>query len=308
MKLKKALVFSADYDNIAPLCNGANLLAEESVAVVLACRECAESLLPKVTKVAWFGKKAEGAMVEDYTAALEAVIRAEGAGLVLLSGSTRDRCLAARLAVRLGAAVLPDVSALSVDDNGCVLASRNVYGGTAEASLRSGTAVTIVLASGGLFDDCAPAAPGVLEEVAAAPEANGITLLSTEPKQEESVDITAAKRLIGVGRGIGSRENLALLEGLASKIGAELSCTRPIAEEEHWMARGRYIGVSGVTVRPDVYFTFGISGQVQHMVGASDAKIIVAVNKDAKAPIFQNCDIGLVADINKVLPALTEQF
>ena len=308
MKLKKALVFSANYDNIGPLCSGANFLAEESVAAVLACRECAESLLTKANKVAWLGRKAEGSMTEDYTAALEALILRENADLVLFSGSTRDRCMAARLAVRLNASVIPDVSAVNINDDGQIQAKRNVYGGTAEAVLLSTASVTIILASGGLFDDCPPSSPGVLEEITASPEANGITMLSVEPKQEESVDITAAKRLIGVGRGIGSKDNLNVLETLAAKIGAELGCTRPIAEEEHWMARGRYIGVSGVTVRPDIYFTFGVSGQVQHMVGANDAKIIIAVNKDAKAPIFQNCDIGLVADINKVLPALTELF
>ena len=86
MKLKKALVFSADFDNIAPLCSGANLLAKESVAAVLSCRECAESLLTKADKVAWLGGKAEGSMAEDYTVVLEALIRKEGVDLVLFSG------------------------------------------------------------------------------------------------------------------------------------------------------------------------------------------------------------------------------
>ena len=98
------------------------------------------------------------------------------------------------------------------------------------------------------------------------------------------------------------------MEALGAKLGAEIGCTRPIAEEEHWLARNRYIGVSGISVRPNLYMALGISGQVQHMVGVSDARLIVAVNKDAKAPIFQNCDIGLVADMNKVLPQLTELF
>ena len=127
-------------------------------------------------------------------------------------------------------------------------------------------------------------------------------------KQEEAVNIVAAKRVVGVGRGLGSQDNMAAVEALGAKLGAELGCTRPIAEEEHWMARSRYIGVSGVTIRPNLYFALGVSGQIQHMVGVGDAKLIVAVNKDAKAPIFQNCDIGLVADINKVLPQLVELF
>ena len=122
------------------------------------------------------------------------------------------------------------------------------------------------------------------------------------------MDIAVAKRIVGVGRGLGSQDKLAAVESFAARLGAELGCTRPIAEEEHWMARSRYIGVSGATVRPDVYFALGISGQVQHIVGVSDSKLIIAINKDAKAPIFQNCDIGLVADMNKVLPQLTELF
>ena len=308
MKLKKALVFSADISSIAALCSGANLLAEESAAVVLGCRECAEGLLGKADKVYWLGRKAENAMVEDYTAAIETIIRDEGAQLVLLSGSTRDRCIAARLSVRLNAGVVTDASCVAVDDEGKVVTRRNVYGGAAEATLRSASPVTIVLCSGSLFEETAPAQPGALVEVAAEPVSNGITLLGTEPKQEESVDITAAKRIVGVGRGLSGAENLPAVEALAAKLGAELGCTRPIAEEEHLMARGRYIGVSGVTVRPDVYFAVGVSGQVQHLVGVSESKLIVAINKDAKAPIFSNCDIGLVADMNKVIPALTELF
>lgn len=308
MKLKKALVFSADISNIAALCSGANLLAEESAAVVLGCRECAEGLLAHAGKVFWLGHKAENAMVEDYTSAVETIIRDEGVQLVLLSGGTRDRCIAAKLAVRLNAGVVTDASCVAVDDEGKVVTRRNVYGGAAEATIQFASPVTIVLCSGGLFDETAPAQPGVLVEVAAAPVSSGITLLGTEPKQEETVDITAAKRIVGVGRGLGGAENLPAVEALATKIGAELGCTRPIAEEEHLMARGRYIGVSGVTVRPDLYFAVGISGQIQHLVGVSEAKLIVAINKDSKAPIFSNCDIGLVADMNKVMPALAELF
>ncbi len=307
MKLKKSLVFSTDCANLAGLCSGGNLLAGETAAVVLGAKEQAEALLNCAAKVLWLGEKAADQPAEAYAGALEAAVRAEGAELLLLSCGTRDRCLAAKLAVRLDASVITDVSALTLED-GALTARRNVYGGTAEATVRSVSKVTIVLASPALFEETRPAAPGALEELAAAPDGCGLTLLGTEAKQEESVDITAAKRIVAVGRGVGSEENLALVGGLAAKLGAELGCTRPIAEEAHWMARGRYIGVSGVTVRPELYLALGVSGQIQHMVGASSSKVIVAVNKDGKAPIFSNCDIGLVADLNKVLPALTELF
>ena len=217
---------------------------------------------------------------------------------------TRDRCIAAKLAVRLGAGVITDASSLELDDSGAVLAKRNVFGGAAQATVKA-LGLGIVLTGGG-FEETAPAASGNVEKVEAQPEDMGIRLLASAAKQEESVDIAVAKRIVAVGRGLGAQENLAAAESLAAKLGAEMGCTRPIAEEQHWMSRSRYIGVSGATVKPELYVALGISGQVQHMVGASSSKIIVAINKDAKAPIFQDCDLGLVADMNKVLPKLTE--
>lgn len=308
MKLKKALVFSAERKAMAGLCSGANLLAEASCAVVLGGRTQAEELLTKADKVIWLGEKAEGAIAESYTGAIEQAIKREEPQLLLMSGSTRDRCIAAKLAVRLDAGVITDASGLTVTEEGRLQARRNVYGGAAEAVLEGEHALTIVLVPDGLFEEQEAVQSGVLEEAAAEPEDMGVSLISVAAKQEETVNIVAAKRVIGVGRGLGSQENLAAVEALGAKLGAELGCTRPIAEEEHWLARNRYIGVSGISVRPNLYMALGVSGQVQHMVGVTDAKLIVAINKDAKAPIFQNCDIGLVADMNKVLPRLTELF
>lgn len=308
MKLKKAFVFSADLSALSALCSGANLLAESSAALVLGSKAQAKELLPKADKVIWLGEKDKSAIVESYTGAIQQAIQKEAPQLLLMSGCTRDRCIAAKLAVRLNAGVITDAAELSVTEEGKLQVRRNVYGGAAEAVLEGESALTIVLVPGGLFEDLPAAQPGVLEEAFADPEDMGVTLVSVAAKQEEAVNIVAAKRVIGVGRGLGSQENLAAVEALGAKLGAEIGCTRPIAEEEHWLARNRYIGVSGVSIRPNLYMALGVSGQIQHMVGVSDAKLIVAINKDAKAPIFQNCDIGLVADMNKVLPQLTELF
>lgn len=102
------------------------------------------------------------------------------------------------------------------------------------------------------------------------------------------------------------QEDLEMVYAFAAKLGAEVGCSRPIAQGENWMAISRYIGVSGVMLKPDIYVALGISGQVQHTVGVRDAKIIIAVNKDKNAPIFKQCDYGIVGDIYKVVPALTE--
>lgn len=245
-------------------------------------------------------------MVESYTACIEQAVKACDASLLLMGGGTRDRCIAARLAVRLGASVLSDVGKLSVTDSGTVEGCRNVYGGMAEAHVRSCRPITIVITSPATFEECLPSQTGAIVELNAQPEHGGIKLISVSSRQEEKVNIAVAKRIVSVGRGLGSEDKLSEAEALAKKLNAELGCTRPIAEEEHWMSRGRYIGVSGVTVHPDVYFACGISGQVQHMAGVGESKLIVAINKDAKAPIFQNCDYGIVGDLHKILPTLTE--
>lgn len=308
MKLNKTIVFSSNAANISGLCSGANLLADETIALVLGTRAEAEAITSYANRVLWLGEIANGAMAESYTGEIEAIAKNEAAVLVMTSGSMRDRCIAAKLAVRLNAGVITDTAALAVNEEAAVEGRRNVYGGAAEAVIKGTASTTIAVVPAGVFEDLKAAEPGTFTEISAAPEDTGIKLLSVSAKQEESVDIAVAKRVVGVGRGIGSEENMQAAQALAAKLGAELGCTRPIAEEEHWMARNRYIGVSGVTVRPDVYIALGISGQVQHMVGANDSKLIVAINKDPKALIFENCDIGLVADMNKILPALTEKL
>ena len=113
-----------------------------------------------------------------------------------------------------------------------------------------------------------------------------------------------AKKVITVGRGFSKKEDLVLAESLAQALDAEIGCTRPIAEGEGWMPHERYIGISGVMLKADLYVALGVSGQIQHMVGANGSKIIIAVNKDKNAPVFKSADVGIVGDINKVIPAL----
>ena len=125
-------------------------------------------------------------------------------------------------------------------------------------------------------------------------------------KTASNVDLGKARRVIGIGRGLLAKEDLQMVWDLASALDAEVGCSRPIAEGEHWMDRERYVGVSGVLLKSDIYLALGISGQIQHMVGGNGAKTIIAVNKDKNAPIFQYADYGLVGDIYKVVPLLTE--
>ncbi len=131
-----------------------------------------------------------------------------------------------------------------------------------------------------------------------------INLVSREEKQMGSVDITKADVIVAVGRGIGKKEGLEVAKQLASALGAELAGSRPVCSDLHWLEEERQVGLSGKRVKPRVYIALGISGQIQHIVGMRDSKIVIAINKDKSAPIFNECDYGLVGDLYAVVPKL----
>jgi electron transfer flavoprotein alpha subunit len=122
----------------------------------------------------------------------------------------------------------------------------------------------------------------------------------------EDIDITKADVIIAVGRGVGKRENIALIEELAKAIRGVLACSRPVADMG-WLPESRVVGTSGKKVSPKLYIALGISGALQHIVGMESSKIVVAINKDPQAPIFDYADYGIVEDMFKVLPLLIEE-
>ena len=147
------------------------------------------------------------------------------------------------------------------------------------------------------------------EVVAVAPvlPAPAVRVVERKPKGGESVDLAAAARIVGVGRGLAERDDVPLGEGLAAALQAELACTKSLADFG-WMADDRIVGLSGAKTAPDVYVAVGISGQVQHTVGVAQARLIVAVNQDKDAPIFALADYGIVGDLYQVVPALVERL
>ena len=141
---------------------------------------------------------------------------------------------------------------------------------------------------------------------AASGEYYKATVTGQDKVDVSSANLGSAKRIVAAGRGFKAEEDLKLAEDLAAAIGAELACSRPLAEGADWMSADRYIGVSGQSVAPDLYIAVGISGQIQHTVGMVDSKVVVAVNNDDKAPIFEGADYGIVADLYEALPAIVE--
>ena len=237
----------------------------------------------------------DGTPAEALAPAVAEVVTAAPGDLVLAADRAAERVLAGAVAARLDAPVLTGVTAV---DGSTVTVAR--YGGiTVETVRASGPAV--VIAAGGSVAD----GETVAAEAAASSEAHPLTVSAVSAADVAEVDLGTAKRIVSGGRGFKAKEELGLLDELASALGAEVACSRPLAETVDWMPKSRYVGVSGQKVKPDIYVAVGISGQMQHMAGARDARTIVAINSDGDAPIFAQADYGIVGDLHEVLPALT---
>ncbi|MBS7009743.1 electron transfer flavoprotein subunit alpha/FixB family protein, partial [Anaerostipes sp.] len=139
------------------------------------------------------------------------------------------------------------------------------------------------------------------------PDNKYVEIMEVVKSVTDVVDIMDANILVSGGRGIGSPENFKILEDLAEVLGGEVSCSRAVVDAG-WKPRDIQVGQTGKTVRPNVYFAVGISGAIQHVAGMEEADIIVAINKDETAPIFDVADYGIVGDLNKIVPMLTEQL
>lgn len=237
--------------------------------------------------------------------ALCELVEKEAADVVLVEQNADGRFFAAWIAAKLGTCVLTDCMELTLKD-GSIDSKKMSYGGKAIKVERS-NGRTVACVGSGVFENSEEAVPCVQIEHLECSE-TGITTLGRSPKEVQRVNLSAAKKVVGVGRGIGSPENLAVAEELARAIGAELACTRPIAEEEQWLPKERYIGVSGIMIKPALYIALGISGQIQHTVGINESGTIISVNKDKNAPIFKQSDYGIVGDVAEVLPKLIQKL
>ncbi|HFZ8996045.1 TPA: electron transfer flavoprotein subunit alpha [Citrobacter freundii] len=310
-QLTHVWVFSDNVERYAELMAGARQWGQQVHAIVVA--ERADNVQPLgADSMIVLEKQSELFCIENYAETIAAQIKEQSAGqpsLLLMAATRRCKTLGSRLSVQLDAAMVNDATAVTLESN-TIYAEHRMYGGLAFGKEKLNSSLAIITL-----------APGVVEPVAANPahRCPVVTAAYIAPRHElhcqqrrakslSSVDLSKAKRVIGVGRGLVAQDDLSMVRELAAVLGAEVGCSRPIAEGENWMERERYIGVSGVLLKSDLYLTLGISGQIQHMVGGNGAKVIVAINKDKNAPIFNYADYGLVGDIYKVVPALINQL
>lgn len=309
MTLNNVWIITDDQNAVGELCSGGRQLGEQVSVVLFGDQAQAEEAISLGADQVFLYAKPVTGMIEGYSKSIAELLRSEGAKLVMVHSSVSGKLIAGKIASQLGTSAISNVSAFAVED-GNVVVKHMVYGGAAIRTEKAISETVVVTVGSGVFEVQAkdPARQGKITEVAADAEVAGIRVVETRAKQGEVVNLGAAKRVIGVGRGFASQADLKMAEDLATSIGAEMACSRPIAEGEKWMSKERYIGVSGVVLKPDVYVAMGISGQIQHMVGVNQAKTIVAINKDKNAPIFKQADIGLVADIYTVLPQIVEKM
>lgn len=239
--------------------------------------------------------------VEGLGDAVTDLVRA--ATVFLVGGTQRGKHLAAHVAAKLDAGLTTDAKSLGIED-GKLVTSRILYAGLAVGVEELSFPAVATIPPRSYPTPAAAPAPGRVETIAVTDDVR-VTVTGTTPTESSGVDITLANKLVSVGRGFRSKDDLPLAERLAAKLKGDVSCTRGVAEDEHWLPIERYIGISGQTVKPDLYLAVGLSGQVQHMVGARESKIIVAINSDERAPIFEAADYGIVGDLYAVLPLLT---
>lgn len=252
-------------------------------------------------------------MTEPYTRVMHEVITRYHPEIVLYGATAIGRDLAPRVSARVHTGLTADCTGLAIQEGtGHLLMTRPAFGGNIMA--------TIICRE--FRPQMATVRPGVMQrispiedavcpverlEIEGLAESRNVELLEVIKKVSEKMDIQDARVLVAGGRGVGGPESFRLLEELAEALGGTVASSRACVDAG-WVDRELQVGQTGKTVRPNLYIACGISGAIQHLAGMEESEVIVAINKDASAPIFEVADFGIVGDVHKILPVLTEKI
>ena len=259
---------------------------------------------------------------EPYAHALSSVINKYKPEIMLVGATAIGRDLGPRVSARVATGLTADCTVLEIGDfplqavpgheqlHNQLLMTRPAFGGNTIATIACPyNRPQMATVRAGVMQKIEPikGAKAVVEEFnpGFTPDNKYVEILDIVKSVAETVDIMDAKILVSGGRGVGSPENFKILEDLAEVLGGTVSCSRAVVDSG-WKPKDLQVGQTGKTVRPNVYFAIGISGAIQHVAGMEESDIIVAINKDADAPIFDVADYGVVGDLNKIVPKLTE--
>jgi len=247
---------------------------------------------------------------DGYTDAMEALIRELDPQFVIMPHTYLVRDYAPKLAARFGKSLISDCVRARVA-NGAVTFTRRIFQGKIDADVVSDGEAPIfaTFQSGAYRGDQAAKGSAAAAVRAIDVKVAEVRMTPEAPFQEvkAAVDLSKAEVIVAIGRGIKSKDNIAMAEKLCEALGADLAASRPICDAE-WLPIDRQIGSSGQTVAPKLYVALGISGAIQHLVGMKNSGTIVAINKDPEAPIFDIADYGIVGDLFEAVPVLTEEI
>ena len=251
-------------------------------------------------------------VTEPYAQAIYQIIRDNKPSIVLIGATTIGRDLGPRLSARVETGLTADCTGLETSEDRDLLMTRPAFGGNLMATIickehrpQMSTVRPGVMRMGQRDDN----RKGTIEDVKINFDKSKfrVRVLETVKQTKNLVDITEAHVLISGGRGVGNAEGFDMLRAMANTIGAEVSASRAMVDAGV-LGHERQVGQTGKTVRPDLYFAMGISGAIQHLAGMEESEYIIAINKDKFAPIFNVADLGIVGDVRKIVPLLTEKL
>ncbi|BAF58198.1 electron transfer flavoprotein, alpha subunit [Pelotomaculum thermopropionicum SI] len=253
---------------------------------------------------------AGGQPLEAYVPAIIEAVRGGDPDIFLISATQRGREIAARVAAALDTGLCSGCTALKLDkEKKQLIMERMLYGGAAVQTVVCSGRPQMATIPPRTFEPAAPqeGRQGKITELAGV-QPSPVKVVGRAPKAAEAVDITEAKVVVCAGRGFEKKEDLNLAQELAQVTGGAVGCTRPVAEELRWLPEDLYIGISGKKVKPGLYIGLGVAGQIQHVTGMRDSKVVLAVNRDENAPIFDAADYGIVGDLYDVVPKLIKEL
>jgi electron transfer flavoprotein alpha subunit len=306
MANEKVLVFSESIQLTGELAGGAASLVDRKEVGVIVIGDA-----QKVQAVAHLGIATvyhipcvDGLPLEAYASDIAELVRQTGAAVLLIGATNRGKALAAYASQVLDVSCESECKNIMLDDSKVVV-ERMIYGG-AGISTNASTGLPVVLTIARRSFDALEGGANNAQIIECPTSASAYPLVITglQEKSHDSVDISNATKIVCIGRGVSKQEEISDISELAVMLDAEMACTRPIAEDYHWMDRDRYVGLSGKYVKPRLYFVVGSSGVIQHIAGAQDSHTIVSIDSDEKAPVFAVSDYCINADWRAFIPAL----
>ena len=245
---------------------------------------------------------------EPHVDALEAVAKTVNPSVILIGGTRSGKELAPRLSTRLRTGCISDCVGLRFEDRQ-LLMERVVYVGKAMAHLFCTTPPAVCTIRPHTFEKHEePGRPGAVTSLELDLREPRSRIVGREERPKGQADLTQAKVIVSAGRGFKRKEDLALIQELADVLGGEVGCSRPLSSDLGWLSEEHHIGISGISVKPQLYLAVGISGQMHHLVGIRDSRMIAAINSDKNAPIFTASDYCVTGDLYQIVPELTKAF